>query len=262
MRGNEVISSIPAGWQAYRANQVIEVSFQFNTAVVVDGSVTATMLVGLQNGNWDEARREAQYLRGSGSETLVFGYTVRPGDVDRKGIGIAAGGENFGFGGNGAIRAKGTNVAAYPHYLGKDHYSEHKVDTAIPSISSVAIESRPSNGEAYAAGETISVAVTFGEEITLTGDPYIELDIGGVARQATLTSAAPRSTSAQERRFSKKLVFQYQVTEADSDNDGVGISANSLKLNGGGIFDWAGNAAGQSHSALAADSKHKVGGAS
>lgn len=227
--------------------------------MVVNGNVTATMLLGLQNNNWEEARREAQYLRGSGTEDLVFGYTVQPGDVDRRGIGIAAGHGDFGFNGNGAIKAKGTNVAVYPHYLGKEHYAEHRVDTAVPTLTSLAIKSWPSNGQAYAVGESISVAAVFSEKVTITGKPTLSLDIGGATRMATIAPDAPRSSSTDDRRFSDRIVFQNQVAEGDTDSDGIGISTNSLKLNGGGIYDWAGNAAGISHSAILADSIQKVG---
>lgn len=254
VKSNAVISAIPDGWQAYRANQIIELAFHFNTAVVVEGNVTATMLLGLQDNNWEEARREAQYLHGSGSEDLVFGYTVQPGDVDRRGIGIAAGHGDFGFNGSGSIKAKGTNVAVYPHYLGKDHYEEHRVDAVVPTLTSLVIESRPSNGQAYVVGETIRVAAAFSEKVTITGEPTLSLDIGGATRLATIAPDAPRSTSADNRRFSDRIVFQYQVAEGDADSDGIGIDANSLKLNGGGVYDWAGNAAGISHTAIAASS--------
>ena len=63
-----------------------------------------------------------------------------------------------------------------------------------------------------------------------------------------------------ERAFSNLLVFDYTVQEGDTDTDGIGIGANSLKLNGGGIYDSAGNAAGLSHDAVAADSRQKVDG--
>lgn len=258
VRNVSVFSNPPDGWQAYRANQIIEGAFKFNTEVEVEGAVHVHLVVGYVKDNWNAAKRDAQYLRGSGSETLVFGYTVRPGDMDQKGIIIAAAFLDEGFKGDGKVKAKGTDYEAYPHFLGKDHLRDHKVDTAIPTISTVSIESRPANGEAYAAGENIGVAVNFNEPVTIVGDPHVELDVGGNARQAALTSDSPRSASAQDRQFGNKLTFQYQVAEGDADSDGIGISANSLKLNGGGIFDKAGNAAELSHDTVTADSAHRV----
>ena len=246
-----ITSSPPDGWQAYRANQTIEVSMTFDTDVVVEGDVSIDLYLGLDDYNWDEATRQASYLRGSGTDTLVFGYTVRTGDMDPKGIGLILGNESDGFGGDGTIKAKGTDVERNPWYRGTGHQPKHKVDTEPPAVSSVSITSRPTNGETYYVGETISVEVGFNESVTLSGSPILELDVGGEVRQGTLRFVA-------ERTFSSSLVFDYTVQEGDADTDGVGISANSLKLNGGGIYDTAGNSAGLSHDAVAADSDQKV----
>ena len=259
---NVAISSAPPdGWEAYRANQNIELTFTFNTEVAVQGSLTADLLMGYKDQNWDEARRAARYTSGSGTDTLVFSYTVQPGDMDRNGVGIAGGSPGKNFGGDGTIVAEGTDVEFLPWYFGREHSPSQRVDTEIPIITSVTLESQPNNGEAYSAGETMSVAVAFNEAVTVSGGPVLELDIGGAARQAALVSDAPRSTSTSDRKFGDRLVFQYQIVDGDTDSDGVGISANSLKLNGGGIYDRAGNAASLDHSAIAADSNHKVGAA-
>ena len=250
-----ITSSPPDSWQAYRANQTIEVSMTFDTDVVVEGEVTVDLHLGLDDYNWDEASRQARYVGGSGTDTLVFGYTVRPGDMDPKGIGIRMGialsNVQSGFGGTGTIKAKGTDVERHPFYRGTNHLPDHKVDTAPPAVSSISITSRPTNGQTYDAGETISVQVVFSEDVTLSGDPSLELDIGGVARQATLRSVP-------ERTFSSSLIFDYRVQAGDADIDGIGIGANRLRLNGGGIYDGAGNAAGLSHDALTAGSAQKV----
>ena len=250
-----VISSPPDGWRAYRANQTIEISMTFDTDVAVEGEVSVELYLGLEDYNWDEAKRQANYIRGSGTDTLVFGYTVRTGDMDPEGIGITIGtvldNAQSGFGGDGTIKAKGTNVERNPWYLGTGHQPDHKVDTEPPAVSSVSITSRPTNGQTYDAGETISVQVVFSEDVTLSGDPSLELDVGGVARQATLRSVP-------ERTFSSSLIFDYRVQAGDADIDGIGIGANRLRLNGGGIYDGAGNAADLSHDALAAGSAQKV----
>ena len=251
----QVTSSPPDGWQAYRANQIIEASFTFNTDVVVEGEVTVDMRLGLDGDNWDEATRKAAYVHGSGADTLVFGYTVQPGDMDTKGIkialGIVLGDRQSGFGGSGTIKAKGTDVERHPFYYATDHLPGHKVDSEPPSISSVNIKSGPANGEAYSAGEHVNVEVVFSEDVTPSGDVHLELDVGGVTRQATLQSVP-------EHTFNDSLAFQYTVREGDADADGIGIGANSVKLNGGGIHDIAGNSAGLSHDAVVADSGQKV----
>ena len=93
----------------------------FDTEVVVEGDVTVGIHLGLDGYNWDEAKRQARYLCGSGTDTLVFGYIVRPGDMDGKGAGLLFGGLGDGFGGEGTIKAKGTEVERNPWYLGTGH---------------------------------------------------------------------------------------------------------------------------------------------
>ena len=251
VQSSRVISAPPDGWDAYRANQIIEYSLTFNTDVVVEGDVSIDLYLGLDHYNWDEATRRASYTRGSGSDTLVFGYTVRPGDMNAKGIGLILGTEDYGFGGSGKIKAKGSDVERNPWYLGTGRQPEHKVDTEPPKISSVRVTSKPANGEAYLAGEAIRVEVAFSETVTASGAEQLELDVGGVTREATLCSE-------HGRNFSDSLVFQYSVQDGDTDSDGIGIGANGLKSNGGGIYDSAGNAAGLSHDAVAAASDQKV----
>ena len=246
-----IISSPQDGWTAYRANQVIEIALTFDTDVVVEGEVSMELYLEYTGTQLAQDTRLASYIRGSGTDTLVFGYTVRPGDMAPEGVGLTLGTESTGFSGDGAIKAKGTDVERNPYYLGTGYQPDHKVDTEPPAVSSVSITSQPANGEAYGAGETISVEVAFGENVTSTGDTHLELDVGGVAHQATLQAVSQGS-------YSDSLVFHYQVQEGDTDSDGIGIGANRLSVDDGGIYDNAGNAANLSHGAVVSDSNQKV----
>ena len=249
---NVGVTSIPPdGWEAYRANQIIEISLNFDIDVVVEGDVGLALYVGLHSSNWAEAWRESVYLRGSGTDTLVFCYTVQPGDMDTRGIMIPYGATAVI--GNGNIKAKGADVEYLEHFPTTGHLPDHKIDTAPPTISGIYITSRPGNREAYRVGEFIRVEMVFSEPVTKAGDLQLELDVGGTIRHALL-----RPETNPNRRFNNDMVFEYQVQRGDADSDGIGISANSLTLNGGSIFDRAGNAAGLSHAALAADSVQKV----
>ena len=215
--GAEIISSPSDGWNVYRANETIEVSMTFDTDVVVEGVVTVDIHLGLDDDNWDEAERKANYLRGSASDTLVFGYTVRPGDMDPKGVGIIMGAvfdwKESGFGGSGTIKAKGTDVERNPWYIGTGHQPDHKVDTEHPVISSVVITSSPTNGAAYNAGEYVGAEVAFSEQVTSSGEPQLQLQVGGEVRLATLVPE-PEGT------YSESLGFGYDVQEGDTRNFG------------------------------------------
>ena len=94
--------------------------------------------------------------------------------------------------------------------------------------------------------------------MTITGAPQLELDIGGTPRRATLRSGATGNSAAPQREFGETAAFQYAVQDGDTDTDGIGIDANSLRLNGGDIRDSAGNAAGLSHEAVTADPTQQV----
>ena len=141
-------------------------------------------------------------------------------------------------------------------------------DSTAPTVSSVAITSDPDDdiredvpywtegigysvrpSGIYGIGDDIEVTVTFNEEVTITGAPELDLNIGGTLKTASYLKAEDRA-----------VVFRYTVAEGDSDNNGVAIDANKLKLNGGSIRDTADNNADLSHDALAAQANHRVDG--
>ena len=101
----------------------------------------------------------------------------------------------------------------------------------------------------YGIGDEIEVTVTFNENVTVTGSPRLELTIGSSAKSAAYKSAN-----------GSKVVFGYTVAVGDNDTDGIAIGSNKLTLNGGSIRDAADNTVNLSHSALSAQSGHKVDG--
>ncbi len=94
--------------------------------------------------------------------------------------------------------------------------------------------------------------------VLLPGQFRLELDVGGVARVATLEAYAGRAASPLVERLSDALHFSYVVQAGDVDEDGMGISANRLTVQGGSVRDHAGNYSSLSHDAVAADLGHKV----
>ena len=122
------------------------------------------------------------------------------------------------------------------------------VDTRTPTVSTVKISSDPGAGRIYAPEDEIQVTVTFSETVEVTGTPRLQIELGGGSRTATYGGGT--GTEA--------LVFGYEVDEGESDNDGVGVEADSLS--GGTIRDEARNNAERDHDGLAADADHKVDG--
>ena len=122
-------------------------------------------------------------------------------------------------------------------------------DSTSPTVSSIAITSDPGSDEVYAIGDAVQITVTFSADVTVTGKPQLELDIGGNAKPAEYQSTNASST-----------VFSYTVAEGDSDTDGIAVAENKLTLNGGAIKDAADNAADLDHVALEAQPGHEVDG--
>ena len=88
-----------------------------------------------------------------------------------------------------------------------------------PQPFGVSITSTPVDAAAgYAAGETIQVRVDFGEAMTVTGAPYLVLDIAGVARTAVYDSGTG----------TRDLNFEYTVRAADFDSNGISLCSSRL----------------------------------
>ena len=124
----------------------------------------------------------------------------------------------------------------------------HAQSTA-PTISTVAITSNPGTNNTYATGDIIMVSVTFSEAVTVTGTPYVTLDIDSGSRNAAYTGAGTATG---------QVLFAYTVLAGERDTDGVSVSANSLALSGGTIqADDDSDNATLTHAAMAFPS-HKV----
>ena len=229
------IISNPGDDNTYVTGDDIEFAVIFSENVIVTGAPQLEILVG-------GAIRTASYASAADA-AVTFRYTVAAGDNDSDGIAIGA--NKLSLNG-GTIKDAADNAASLTHDELIDR-SAHKVDTAAPTISSLAITSSGEDDDTYGVGDVIEVTVTFGENVTVTGAPQLEIDIGGVAKTAAYANSAGAA-----------VTFSYTVAVGDADSDGISVGANKLSLNGGTINDAAGNAADLSHEALATQSGHKV----
>ena len=242
------ITSTPAlRPEVYGGGEIIQISVRFDQNVTAGNGAVATLLIGTE---FNE--RSAAYVSGSGTDTLVFEYTVQGIDNDGNGVdAYVPSGQD--------IQATGTEIA-YQHNPGGviptmgDNFV-HRVagslrgpDRIAPTILSISITSDPGDDDTYVEDDSIEVTVSFDESVIVTGTPQLELDFDGTARTADYSSA----------RIFGALVFSYAVVADDIDTDGIAISANKLSLNEGTIKDDANNDATLTHDAVAADSGHKV----
>ena len=124
----------------------------------------------------------------------------------------------------GTIKDTIGNVATLTHSAVVTQ-AAHKVDTAEPTVRSVAISSGAGADETYKTGDSIEVEVTFNEIVVVTkppsgNAPQIGLTIGNTTRQADYQSGTSSIT----------LTFAYIVVAGDTDTDGISIAADGPRL--------------------------------
>ena len=117
------VVSKPVDGDTYRQGEKIEVAVTFGDRVLVDTSL-GTPALGLAVGT---ETRQATYVRGTGSNRLVFEYTVQSGDTGSDGIAIAANGLAPG---GGAI-ASVYGVRAILDHAALAAQTGHKVDGSL-----------------------------------------------------------------------------------------------------------------------------------
>ena len=239
------VTSSPATGNTYERGENIEVTVTFSAAVDVTGTPRLALTVGGDT-------RQASHNRGSGAAAQVFRYTVVRADSDPDGISI--GGNALSLN-SGTINVANGSTAATLTHSAVSAQSGHRVNGALPAaptVSTVAVTSSPATGNTYERGENIEVTVTFSAAVDVTGTPRLALTVGGDTRQASHNRGS--GAAAQ--------VFRYTVVRADSDPDGISIGGNALSLNSGTINVANGStAATLTHSAVSAQSGHRVNGA-
>ena len=115
-----------------------------------------------------------------------------------------------------------------------------------PTVVSVAI-APSATLTYYLQGQTIYVIVAFSSPVVVTGAPQIFLDSANIGRMSYIAGSG---TSA--------LLFAYVTVTGDIDNEGFGLKANSLTLNGGTIKASNGTAANLAHIAIAKSATRKL----
>ena len=215
----------PANGDTYQRGETIDVRVLFTGRVLAGGSPRLALTIGNQT-------RAAQYYGNHFGRTLSFRYTVQAADSDNDGISIAANALSLN---GGSIAANDGSADAVLTHAAVAAGSDHKVNgsqVTAPAVSGVAISSRARGGATYVLGESIVVKVRFSEPVTVTGSPRLALTVGRATHGAGFVRSSDRT-----------LWFRYRVQEQDRDDNGIGIAAGALSLNGGTIRDRLRNAA-------------------
>ena len=221
------IISSPADGNTYRKDEELEVRMRFDRPVEVDGRVYIVLRIGEGEGSW----AGAWYDRGSGTDTLVFKQSVRPGDLDTDGFRVVSGsigpqGQRYGFGGSGSITDQADGFTVSPYYGGIVDPTGHRVD-GRPYVTDVAVTSSPPNGTHYRIGERMMISLTFDRPVSVQPKPAILVNLG-----SRLVSAEYYDGS-----FSNTLVFSYKVKEGDVEESGISIPAQERFSGAGAIHE-------------------------
>ena len=233
--GTPSVVSRPVSGDTYAGGETIRIAVSFDDVVTVTGEPRMHLMVGGE-------RKEAAYADGSGTATLEFQYAVQQDDLDEDGVSIGDN-ELDVFGGATIQDANGVNARL--GHPGLPDQPDHKVDAVAPTITGIAITSRPAIGDSYIVGERVAVTVTFDEEIVVSGTPTLALTVGTELRDAGCAKGTADT-----------LACRYAVVAGDVDRDGVAVAAGELA--GGTVTDAPGNEAVRDHGALADDPAHKI----
>jgi len=186
-----------------------------------------------------DATTSVSYTDGNGTSTWTFVYEIAAGDNT----------DNLDYSSTTALAANGaviTDAVGNPADLTLPAPGSAGslgdsvtiiVDTTAPTV--VKVVSNSSTSTTYNTGDTINIAITFSEPVTVTGS----------APKAQLTLATGANNAHEEAVYSSGsgstvLIFKYVVVLLDSANPLDYVSNSSLSVStGASITDAAGNSA-------------------
>ena len=255
-------TSRPRQGDTYRLGETFIFPFVFTEPVVVRGVPTMPLKL-------DSGTVRARYVSesgtnsGSGTDRLLFAYTVQTGDYDEDGpVASFRAGDSYMALDGASVRALADgspallvadaawlfpfNVFGFPH----------RIEGRPAFATGASISSSPASGSTYGAGETVTVSLAMNEAVRVTGRPHVLLDVGGARRRADYAGPIGEATDALE--------FSYTVQSGDFDADGVALCASgpgcgSIQLDGGSIRAAAGDVdANLRLPELAAQAGHRV----
>ena len=236
-----VTSTPRAGTDTYGAGEKIRFTITFSAPVAVTGEPHFTFSLGNSGSAVD---KDAAYESGSGTDALVFAYTVLATDADDNGIFIEADGIELDSGEH--IREVGTTVDADLDHEREHTQSGHKVDgtltppppagtvgtlvsntgETLASIANPSFQAQSFTTGAYAGGYTISeVQINL---LAVAGSTSVKIRENSSSNRpgdlvATLTNPDSLSTTATLNTFTApaNTVLEASTTYWISVNEGI-----------------------------------------
>ena len=208
---------------SYGVNDTIPINIFFNQTITVTGNPQLILETGITDGI-------ASYASGTGSKQLVFNYIISKGensdDLDYTSTSAL-------ILNSGTIKDSSANAATLTLVSpsNTNSLSANKdlvVDTNGPTILSVS--STTADG-AYNANDTIVVAVTFSDNVFVSGTPILLLETGEIDAVIDFTNGSG----------TKVLSFNYIINSNHNTKKLKYKTSSSLLLYGGSINDNVGN---------------------
>ena len=201
------VTSGPGENGTWDVGETVTAEVRFSAPVTVTGPPDVGPMLGIL---LDGSRREAGYTGGSGSSILEFSYTATAADAGKRRARVAADGLTL----NGAV-------------LGDSSGQEAELGFSVaPYVAGVELVADASGDRIWTSGEAIAVNVAFSEAVTVSGGtPTIGVTVGDEAAVLDYASGSGGAT----------LVFSRSLTESDSSLTRIGVTENSLTLEGARI---------------------------
>ncbi len=210
--------SVPAA-DSYGLGDTLEFVVQFNEPVTLSvgssGTLDSSLGFTLDSRAGSSNTAAATYASGSGSDSLIYRYTIVAGDMDSNGLSVGT------LALNGDSLADSSGNAANLMLNGVASASGVRVDTVAPTIESVSV----ADGN-YTIGDTVQVTVTAGNDSE--GNPENGLTLSGSFNGQALTNPTDNGDGT--------YTGTYTVTAGDADVADTGTVTTALVLT-----DAAGN---------------------
>ena len=215
------VTSSPLAPNYYGPGEQIQFTIEFSLPVRVVGAPTLEIAVTVPA----PQNEFASYLSGSGTNTLVFSYTVRTIDDDHDGIWWGADSLQVVDGVNEIIGLYNSVDAELDH-TALNRLDGHRIDQN-PRVVSQEVTSAPTHGssDTYGLDDVITFAVEFNQVVTVTGNPQLRFSITG--------GSGPEYADYVSGDGTNTLVFSYTVLAADDDPDGIYLFRDPLTYESG-----------------------------
>jgi hypothetical protein len=209
------LPALLAGCRHVHRRADLDFTVVFSDAVAVTGTPRLQLTIG-------STTRYATYQGGTGTSTLVFRYTVQPGDLDSDGIAVAS-----------PIDLNGGAITDVPGNDAVLTFTPPDTSTVLVDGVAPTIIQRHAGRLPVTLTSSASTSISpcsSATAVNVTGTPRLVLTIGSATEYATYQGGTGTST----------LVFRYTVQAGDLDSDGIAV-ASPIDLNGGTITDVPGN---------------------